>query len=156
MNGRRMITDEELERMVAATLLCPWDLVPPPEFSRGVWKRIDAWENDKERSLLARFLERRMRNGEPVIVLAAALGFGVLFTGLFLAGTYVLATHSSVLLKVLQLFIGPNVVRFRSVVLFSTLMGTSGTLLGSLALSEQLFGQRSAGCLEPACGGTAA
>ncbi|MCE5193157.1 MAG: hypothetical protein ABFD13_03280 [Candidatus Cryosericum sp.] len=156
MNGPWTMTDEELERMVSAALSCRPDIVPPPDFSREVWRRIDAWEEDRRRSLLAGFLARRMRNGEPVVVLVGALAFGVLFTGVFLAGAYLFAAHSFVFLKVLQLFMGPNVVQVKSVALFFTLMGMSGALLGSLALSEHLFGRRSIRRFEPACGGSVA
>jgi len=85
-----------------------------------------------------------------------ALAFGVLFTGVFLAGAYLFAAHSFVFLKVLQLFMGPNVVQLKSVALFFTLMGISGALLGSLALSEHLLGRRSIRRFEPACGGSVA
>jgi len=138
----RTMTDEELEGLLAATLSCPLELMPPPELSHDIWERIDAWEDAKGRSLLARFLDRRMSNGEPVLVLVAALFFGVLSVGLFLAAAYLLAVHSFVFLRVVQLFIGPNVAELRSLVLFLGLMGAGMLLLSSLALSERLFGQR--------------
>lgn len=156
MSERRTITDEELEKLVAEALACPVDIAPPPEFSRSVWRRIDAWEGEKECSLLARFLGRRMWNGEPVVVLAAALGFGALFMGLFLAGAYAVATHSSEFLRVFQVFIGPNVARLRLGVQLAALGGAGGMMLGGLALSEQLFGQRSGHLSGTACGGAAA
>lgn len=136
------MTDEEFEGLVARALSCPSELVPQPEFSQDVWRRIDAWEEQKGRSLLIRFLDRRMRNGEPVLVLVAAMFFGVLSVSLFLAGTYVLAAHSFIFLRVAQLFIGPNVAQFRSLMLFVGLMGAGILLLSSLALSERLFGTR--------------
>jgi len=144
----RYPTDEELERMIANTLSCPPDLVPPPGFACGVWDRIDAWEAEQERkrasrSILARLMETRMRNGEPVIVLAAALLFGALFVGLFLAGTYMLAAHSSAVLRVVQVVVGPNLDELRSLLVLCTLTAVGGLLLGSLALSERLFGQKS-------------
>jgi uncharacterized MAPEG superfamily protein len=83
-----------------------------------------------------------MSNGEPVLVLVAALFFGVLSVGLFLTVAYLLAAHSFVFLRVVQLFIGPNVAQLRSLVLFLGLMGAGMLLLSSLALSERLFGQR--------------
>lgn len=145
MNTRHL-TDEELERMIASTITCPPDLVPPPEFSCGVWNRIDAWEAEQERkeasrSVLARLLGIRMSNGEPVAVLAAALLFGALFIGLFLTGTYMLAAHSSVIMRVMQVLVGPNLDELRSLVILCTLTAVGGLLLGSLALSERLFGR---------------
>src|SRR5450756_2826883 len=95
----RHLTDEEMERMIASTLSCPPDLVPSPEFACGVWNRIDVWEAAQERekasrSILARLMETRMRNGEPVVVLVAALLFGALFVGIFLTGAYTVSyTH---------------------------------------------------------------
>lgn len=144
MNTRHL-TDEELERMIASTLSCPPDLVPPPGFACGVWDRIDAWEEEQERkrasrSILACVMETHMRNGEPVVVLAAALLFGALFVGLFLAGTYMLAAHSSVVLRVVQFIVGPNLDELRSLLILCTLTAVGGLLLGSLALSEHLFG----------------
>lgn len=145
MNTRHL-TDEELERMIASTITCPPDLVPPPEFSCGVWNRIDAWEAEQERkeasrSVLARLLGTRMSNGEPVAVLAAALLFGALFIGLFLTGTYMLAAHSSVIMRVMQVLVGPNLDELRSLLILCTLTAVGGLLLGSLALSERLFGR---------------
>src|SRR5450830_1301885 len=142
----RYPTDEELERMIANTLSCPPDLVPPPGFVCGVWNRIDAWEAEQERkrasrSILVRLMETRMRNGEPVVVLATSLLFGTLFVGLFLTGAYMLAVHSSVVLRVVQFLVGPNLDELRSLLILSTLMAVGGLLLGSLALSERLFGQ---------------
>ncbi len=144
MNTRHL-TDEELERLIANALSCPPDLVPPPGFACGVWNRIDAWEAEQERkrasrSILARLMGTRMRNGEPVVVLAAALVFGALFVGLFLAGAYMLAAHSSVVLRVVQFVIGPNLDDLRSFLILCTLTVVGGLLLGSLALSERLFG----------------
>jgi hypothetical protein len=145
MNTRHL-TDEELERMIASTITCPPDLVPPPEFSCGVWNRIDAWEAEQERkeasrSVLARLMGTRMSNGEPVAVLAAALLFGALFIGLFLTGTYMLAAHSSVIMRVMQVLVGPNLDELRSLLILCTLTAVGGLLLGSLALSERLFGR---------------
>lgn len=142
----RHLTDQELERMISSTLSCPPDLVPPPGFGCGVWNRIDAWEGEQERkrasrSILARLMGTRMRNGEPVVVLAAALLFGALFVGLFLTGTYMLAVHSSVVLWVVQAVVGPNLDELRSLLILCTLTTVGGLLLGSLALSERLFGQ---------------
>jgi hypothetical protein len=141
----RHLTDEELERMIASTLSCPPGLVPPRGFARGVWNRIDAWEAEQEqkrasRSILARLMETRMRNGEPVVVLGAALLFGALFVGLFLTGAYMLAAHSSVVLRVVQFVVGPNLDELRSLLILCTLTAVGGLLLGSLALSERLFG----------------
>jgi len=144
MNARQM-TDDELEQLVARTLRCPPDLVPPPGFECGVWERIDAWEENKakekaSRSILARILGVQMRNGEPVVVLVGALLFGALFVGLFLAGAYVFAAHSSMVLRVVQHFIGPNLGELRSLAILGALVSVGGLLLGSLALSERLFG----------------
>lgn len=141
----RHLTDEELERILSSTLSCPPDLVPPSGFACGVWERIDAWEAEQERkrasrSILARLMGIRMRNGEPVAVLAAALLFGALFVGLFLTGTYVLAAHSSVIMRVVQVVVGPNLDELRSLLILCTLTVVGGLLLGSLALSERLFG----------------
>jgi len=144
MNTRHL-TDEELERILSKALSCPPDLVPPPEFACSVWERIDAWEGEQERkrasrSILARLMGTRMRNGEPVAVLAAALLFGALFVGLFLTGTYILATHSSTIMRVAQVVVGPNLDELRSLLILCTLTAVGGLLLGSLALSERLFG----------------
>lgn len=140
------LTDEELERMIVSTLSCPPELLPPLGFACGVWDSIDAWEAEQERkrrsrSILVRLMETHMRNGEPVVVLAATLLFGALFVGLFLAGTYMLAAHSSVVLRVVQLLVGPNVDELRSLLILCTVTAVGGLLLGSLALSERLFGQ---------------
>ena len=145
MNTRHL-TDEELERILSSTLSYPPDLVPPPGLACGVWERIDAWEAEQERerasrSILARLMGTRMRNGEPVAVLAAALLFGALFVGLFLIGMYVLAAHSSVIMRVVQVVVGPNLDELRSLLILCTLTAVGGLLLGSLALSERLFGQ---------------
>lgn len=155
MNTRHL-TEEEVERMIFSALSCPPDLIPPPEFACGVWERIDAWEEEQERkrvsrSILARFMETRMRNGEPVIVLAAALLFGALFVGLFLTGSYLLAAHSSVFLRVVQVVVGPNLDELRSLLVLCTFTAMGGLLLGSLALSERLFGRESTPCIEPTC-----
>lgn len=144
MNTRQM-TDEELEQLVSRTLCCPPDLAPPPGFECGVWERIDAWEDSKakekaSRSILGRIMGAQMRNGEPVVVLAGALLFGALFVGLFLAGAYILAAHSSSVLRVVQYFIGPNLGELKSLVTLCALVSVGGLLLGSLALSERLFG----------------
>ncbi|MBA4364602.1 MAG: hypothetical protein C0398_01170 [Coprothermobacter sp.] len=144
MNTRHL-TDEELERILSSTLSCSPDVVPPSGFACGVWERIDAWEAEQERkrasrSILARLMGTRMRNGEPVAVLAAALLFGALFVGLFLTGTYVLAAHSSVIMRVVQVVVGPNLDELRSLLILCTLTVVGGLLLGSLALSERLFG----------------
>jgi hypothetical protein len=144
MNTRHL-TDEELERILSSTLSCPPDLVPPPGFACSVWEHIDAWEAEQERkrasrSILARLMGTRMRNGEPVAVLAATLLFGALFVGLFLTGTYVLAAHSSVIMRVVQVVVGPNLDELRSLLILCTLTAVGGLLLGSLALSERLFG----------------
>jgi hypothetical protein len=144
MNTRHL-TDEELERMISRTLSCPPDLVPPPGFACGVWNRIDTWEAEQERkrasrSILARLMETHIRNGEPVVVLAAALLFGALFVGLFLTGIYMLAAHSSVILRVVQFVVGPNLDELRSLLILCTLTSVGGLVLGSLALSERLFG----------------
>jgi len=144
MNTRQM-TDDELEQLVSRTLFCPSDLAPPPGFECGVWARIDAWEDSKarekaSRSILSRVMGAQMRNGEPVVVLAGALLFGALFIGLFLAGAYILVTHSSSVLRVVQHFIGPNLGELRSLAILGTLVSVGGLLLGSLALSERLFG----------------
>ena len=141
----RRLTDEEVERMIASTLSCPPALVPPPGFASGVWNRVDAWETEQElkkasRSILAQLMETRMRNGEPVAVLAAALLFGALFVGIFLTGFYMLAAHSSVVLRVVQFLVGPNLDQLRSLLILCTLTAVGGLLLGSLALSEHLFG----------------
>jgi hypothetical protein len=145
MNTRHL-TDEEVERMIVSTLSCPPGLIPPPGFACGVWNRVDMWEAEQgrkkaSRSILARLMETRMRNGEPVAVLTAALLFGALFVGLFLTGAYMLAAHSSVVLRVVQFLVGPNLDDLRSLLILSTLMAVGGLLLGSLALSERLFGQ---------------
>jgi len=142
----RHLTDEEMERMIASTLSCPPDLVPSPGFACGVWNRIDVWEAAQERekasrSILARLMETRMRNGEPVVVLVAALLFGALFVGIFLTGAYMLVVHSSVVLRVVQFLVGPNLDELRSLLILCTLTAVGGLLLGSLALSERLFGQ---------------
>ena len=144
MNARQM-TDDEVEQLLSRTLCCPPDLVPPPGFECGIWERIDAWEESKakekaSRSILARIMGVQMRNGEPVVVLVGALLFGALFIGLFLAGAYVLATHSSMVLRVVQHFIGPNLGELRSLAILGALVSVGGLLLGSLALSERLFG----------------
>ncbi len=144
MNTRQM-TDEDLERLISRTLCCPPDLVPPPGFECGVWKRIDAWEDGKieekaSQSILASIMGAQMRNGEPVVVLAGALLFGVLFIGLFLAGAYLLALHSSAVLRVLQFVIGPNLGELKSLAILSAVVSVGGLLLGGLALSERLFG----------------
>src|SRR5664280_1184574 len=142
----RYLTDEEVERMIGSTLSCPRDLVPPPGFACGVWERIDAWEAEQERarasrSILARLMGTRMKNGEPLVVLAAALLFGSLFVGLFLTGMYVIAAHSSIVMRVVQLVVGPNLGDLRSLMILFMLTAVGGLLLGSLALSERLFGQ---------------
>lgn len=144
MNTRHL-TDEELERILSRTLSCPPDLVPPQGFACGVWERIDAWEGEQERkrasrSIFARLMGTRMRNGEPVAVLAAAVLFGALFVGLFLTGAYILATHSSTIMRVAQVVVGPNLDELRSLLILCTLTVVGGLLLGSLALSERLFG----------------
>lgn len=141
----RQLTDEELEQLVSKTLCCPSDLVPPPGFECCVWERIDTWEVEQERkrasrSILARFMGMHMKNGEPVVVLAGALLFGALFVGLFLTGAYILATHSSVVLRLVQTVVGPNLDELRSLLALCTLTAIGGLLLGSLALSERLFG----------------
>jgi len=140
------LTDEELELILSSTLSCPPELVPPPGFACGVWERIDVWEAEQERkrasrSILARLMGARMRNGEPVVVLAATLLFGALFVGIFLTGTYMLAVHSSIVMRVVQLVVGPNLDDLRSLMILCTLTAVGGLLLGSLALSERLFGQ---------------
>jgi hypothetical protein len=139
------LTDEELERLLSKSLSCPPDIAPPTRLVCGVWERIDAWEENEERakssqSVLARIMGTRMRNGEPVVVLAGALLFGALFVGLFLAGAYLFAAHSSTVLRVLQYFIGPNLGELKSLVILCALVSVGGMLLGSLALSERLFG----------------
>ncbi len=144
--NNRYLTDEELEHILSSTFSCPPDLVPPPGFACGVWERIDAWEAEQERkrespSILARLMGTRMKNGEPLVVLAAALLFAALFVGLFLTGTYILAAHSSVIMKVVQVVVGPNLDELRSLLILCTLTAVGGMLLGSLALSERLFGQ---------------
>ena len=143
--SKRRLTDQELERILASTLSCPPDLVPPPGFACGVWKRIDAWEAEQERkrasrSILARLMEARMKNGEPLAVLAAALPFSALFVGVFLTGIYLLAAHSSIILRVVQSVVGPNLDELRSLLILCTMTAVGGLLLGSLALSERLFG----------------
>ncbi|HWQ21480.1 MAG TPA: hypothetical protein VN478_01985 [Clostridia bacterium] len=140
------LTDEELELILSSTLSCPPELVPPPGLACGVWERIDRWEEEQERrrvsrSILARLMGTRMRNGEPVVVLAGALLFAVLFVGMFLTGTYMIAAHSSVVMRVIQLVVGPNLEDLRSLAVLCTLTSVGGLLLGSLALSERLFGQ---------------
>jgi hypothetical protein len=158
------LTEEELERMVVRTLLCPPDLVPPPGFACGVWGRIDAWEAERERkrasrSILARLMQTRMKNGEPLVVLAAALAFSALFVGVFLTGAYLLAVYSPVVLRVVQSVVGPNLGELRCWLILCTLTAIGGLLLGSLALSERLFGQKSTPRIEPTCsvgGGAAA
>jgi hypothetical protein len=144
MNKRRL-TDQELERILSSALSCPPDLVPPPGFACGVWKRIDAWEGEQERkrasrSIFARLMGAHMRNGEPVAVLAAALLFGALFVGVFLTGMYILAAHSSIIMRVVQAVVGPNLDELRSLLILCTMTAVGGLLLGSLALSERLFG----------------
>ncbi len=139
------LTDDELERLLSRSLSCPPDVVPPPGFACGVWERVDAWEREEElkrssRSVLSRILGMRMRNGEPVAVLVGALLFATLFVGLFLAGAYMLAAHSSDVLRVVQLFLGPNLDRLKSLAILYVLVSMGGLLLGSLALSERLFG----------------
>lgn len=143
--NKQQLTDEELDQLVSETLCCPSDIVPPPGFECCVWQRIDAWEESKakekaSRSILARFMSSQMRNGEPVVVLAGALLFGALFVGLFLAGAYVFAAHSSSVLRVLQYFIGPNLGELKSIGILCALVSVGGLVLGSLALSERLFG----------------
>jgi hypothetical protein len=81
-----------------------------------------------------------MRNGEPVAVLAAALLFGALFVGVFLTGMYILAAHSSIIMRVVQAVVGPNLDELRSLLILCTMTAVGGLLLGSLALSERLFG----------------
>ena len=142
----KRVTDEELERIISSTLSCPPEYIPPPGFACGVWERIDAWEAEQERkkasrSILARLMGARMRNGEPFVVLAATLLFGALFVGIFLTGTYLIAAHSSIVLRVVQLAVGPNLDDLRSLMILCTLTAVGGLLLGSLALSERLFGQ---------------
>jgi len=142
----RHLTDEEVERMIASTLSCPPDLVPPPGLACGVWNCIDVWEAEQERkkasrSILVRLMKTHLRNGEPVAVLAAALLFGALFVGLFLTGAYMLAAHSSLVLRVVEFLVGPNLDELRSLLILCTLTAVGGLLLGSLALSERLFGQ---------------
>jgi hypothetical protein len=139
------MTDEELERLLSKSLSCPPDIAPPPGFACGVWERIDAWEETREkekasRSIMARIMGTRMTNGEPVAVLVGALLFGALFVGLFLAGGYLFAAHSSIVLRVLQFFIGPNLGELKSLAILGALVSVGGMLLGSLALSERLFG----------------
>lgn len=141
----QQLTDEELEQLVSKTLCCPSDIVPPAGFECCVWGRIDAWEAEQERkrasrSILARLMGAQMRNGEPVVVLAGALLFGALFIGLFLAGAYMFAAHSSNVLRVVQLFIGPNLGELKSLAILFACVSLGGLLLGSLALSERLFG----------------
>ena len=142
----RHLTEEELEPILSSTLLCPPELVPPPGFACGVWERIDAWEAEQERarasrSILARLMGTRMKNGEPLVVLAAALLFGALFVGLFLTGMYLIAAHSSIVMRVVQLVVGPDLGDLRSLMILFMLTAVGGLLLGSLALSERLFGQ---------------
>jgi hypothetical protein len=142
----RYLTDEEVERMIASTLSCPPDLVPPLGFACGVWNRVDVWEAEQERkkasrSILARLMGTRMKNGEPLVVLAAALLFGALFVGFFLTGMYLVVAHLSIAMRVVQLVVGPNLGDLRSLMILFTLTAVGGLLLGSLALSERLFGQ---------------
>lgn len=143
--NKRHLTDQELERILSSALSCPPDLVPPPGFACGVWERIDAWEREQERkrasrSIFARLMGAHLRNGEPVAVLAAALLFGALFVGVFLTGTYILAAHSSIIMRVAQAVVGPNLDELRSLLILCTMTAVGGLLLGSLALSERLFG----------------
>jgi hypothetical protein len=86
-------------------------------------------------------MQARMKNGEPLVVLAAALAFSALFVGVFLTGVYMLAVYSPVVLRVVQSVVGPNLGELRSWLILCTLTTIGGLLLGSLALSERLFGQ---------------
>ncbi|MHB8106663.1 MAG: hypothetical protein ACYDH4_04445 [Candidatus Cryosericum sp.] len=148
------LTEEELEPILSSTLSCPPEVVAPAGFSCGVWERIDAWEAEQEkamgsRSILARLMGTRMRNGEPVVVLAAALLFGALFVGLFLTGMYLVAAQSSIFMRVVQIVLGPDLGDLRSLMILFTLTALGGLLLVSLALSEHLFGERNTHRNEP-------
>jgi len=137
------MADKEFEDLLATTLSCPSDITPPPGFTSSVWNCIDAWEQDRKRepaSILSRVLNARMRNGERVLVLIGTMLFGTVFIGLFLWGSYVIVRHSSLVLRFVQIFLGPNIQELHSVALLGGLTAVGGLVLASLALSERLFG----------------
>jgi hypothetical protein len=53
---------------------------------------------------------------------------------------YILAAHSSIIMRVVQAVVGPNLDELRSLLILCTMTAVGGLLLGSLALSERLFG----------------
>ncbi len=143
MNRARM-TDEELDILLAKSLSYPRDIVPPADLTIGVMKRIDAWEESRRASpatsVLARIMAARMRNGEPVAVLMGAALFAAFFVGLFLAGGYVLAVNSATILRCVQFLVGPDLDQLRSLLVLGGIVAVGTLILGSLALSERLFG----------------
>lgn len=143
MNRARM-TDEELDVLLAKSLSYPRDIVPPADLTIGVMKRIDAWEESRRASpatsVLARIMAARMRNGEPVAVLMGAALFAAFFVGLFLAGGYVLAVNSATILRCVQFLVGPDLDQLRSLLVLGGIVAVGTLILGSLALSERLFG----------------
>lgn len=143
MNMVRM-TDEELDVLLAKSLSYPRDIIPPADLTTCVMKRIDAWEEDRRvspaTSVLARIMAVRMRNGEPVAVLMGAVLFAAFFVGLFLAGGYVLAVNSATILRFVQFLVGPDLDRLGSIFVVVGIVAVGTLILGSLALSERLFG----------------
>ena len=141
---RKQWTDDELERSLQAALSVEPDVAPPPGFAGDVWRRIDAWESAQgegvaPRSILERLLEKRMRNGEPLGVLVVALALAAVVTGAVLALSYAVAAHSSLLARMLQLTVGPNLERARVLLMFVAVTGAGGILMGSLGLSARMF-----------------
>jgi len=138
------MTDEELDILLAKSLSYPRDIVPPADLTIGVMKRIDAWEESRRASpatsVLARIMAARMRNGEPVAVLMGAALFAAFFVGLFLAGGYVLAVNSATILRCVQFLVGPDLDQLRSLLVLGGIVAVGTLILGSLALSERLFG----------------
>jgi len=71
--------------------------------------------------------------------MGAAL-FAAFFVGLFLAGGYVLAVNSATILRCVQFLVGPDLDQLRSLLVLGGIVAVGTLILGSLALSERLFG----------------
>jgi hypothetical protein len=139
------LTDDELGQLLSRTFSLPHDLDVPPGFLCGVWQRIDAWElqrarKETSRSILGKLLSHPMRNGEPVAVLVGTLLFSVVFIVLFMFGAYLTATQSPLLMKAVQVILGPNLGELRSAIVLAGLVSVGALVVSSLALSERLFG----------------
>lgn len=135
------MTDTEFEDLLAKSLSAPAEVTPSPELAAQVWHRIDAWEAEaRPEGILTRLLNARLRNGERVLVLLGALLFGTLFVGAFLTGSYyLLLRHPLLMLRLVQIVLGPNVQELHSLTLLGSILAIGGLLLGGLALSERLF-----------------